>query len=43
MLKEIVQISRVGQVLIVSDSRSNKDEAWMLHSARYFHVTPNKE
>jgi hypothetical protein len=31
------------EVLLVSDSRSNKDEVWMLHSASYFHATPNKE
>jgi hypothetical protein len=30
-------------VLLVSDSRSTKDEAWMLDSASTFHVTPNKE
>src|SRR3954471_19781263 len=32
-----------SDVLVVSDSRSTKSEAWMLDSASSFHATPNKE
>ena len=32
-----------SDVLLVSDSRSTKDEAWMLDSASSFHATPNRE
>ena len=31
------------EVLLVSDSRSTKDEAWRLDSASSFHATPNME
>ena len=32
-----------GDVLLVSDRRSTKGEAWMLDSASSFHATPNRE
>ena len=32
-----------SDVLVVSDRRSTKSEAWMLDSACSFHATPNRE
>ena len=32
-----------GDVLLVSDRRSTKGEAWMLDSVSSFHATPNRE